>query len=305
MQRTLSGIDAYNTMLSAAVPARTKTYTPVPHHHVLTMVRQYLYKSGFTISSEECRSTVNGAVISINFGIVYKSDPDIILSATFINSYDKSAKFQFSMGALVKNSQTNLIISKSNDDSIIRKHTGDALTIIEEYIKESINNTEEYWDELVVFKNQLKDFHLSQVAKERILGKLILGDVVDSVQLNQIRNMIKNTAMITSWVDSDEDNAWNWYNACAVALKSSHPNTWLTDHLKVHEVFNTMLMLNPVSGSIAVALDPSAMIEHLEHAITTTEMREEEPVPMLEDDEEAVMVEEPTWDTLREQNDDY
>ena len=300
MQRTLSGIDAYNTMLSAAVPARTKTYTPVPHHHVLTMVRQYLYKSGFTISSEECRSTVNGAVISVNFGIVYKSDPDIILSATFINSYDKSAKFQFSMGALVKNSQTNLIISKGNEDSIIRKHTGDALTIIEDYIKESINNTEDYWDELVLFKDKLKDFRLSQIAKERIMGKLILGDIVDSVQLNQVRNIIKNTSSLSSWVLGDDDNAWNWYNACAVALKNSHPNTWLTDHLKVYNVFSTMLELERAKVYPVTAGEATFPT----HAVTEI-LEEEEPVPMMEDDDEIVMEEEPTWDTLREQNDEY
>jgi len=285
MQRTLQGIEAYNTMLSAAVPERTKTYTPVAHHQVLGLVRQELYKAGFTIQSEECRSTVNGAVIALNFGITYKLDPDLILSATFINSYDKSARFQFSLGALVKHGMTNLIISKTDEESLVRKHTGDAVTIIHDHIKASIKQAGEYWDELVRVKDILKDHRLSTHAMERTFGKLIMNDVLDSVQMTQLRKSLKNPAV--SW-HVDYENAWNWYNHIASALKNSHPNTWLIDHIKVYEIFNELLYLGKVAGPPAISLtpDPSEMPEDTE----------EELVPVDE---------EPEWDTLREQNDDY
>jgi len=279
MQRALNGIDAYNTMLSAAVPEQTKTYTPVAHHHVLTLVRQELYKAGFTIQSEECRSTVNGAVVAINFGITYKLDPDVILSATFINSYDKSTRFQFSLGALVKHGMTNLIISQQEDESLVRKHTGDALNIIHTHIKDSIKQAGVYWDELVRIKDILKDHRMSTVAMERTFGKLIMNDVLDSVQMTQLRKSLKNPAV--SW-HADFENAWNWYNHIASALKNSHPNTWLTDHLKVYEIFNELFYLK---AGVAMT-----------GATKTTSEPEEELVSVEE---------EPTWDTLREQNDDY
>lgn len=240
MQRTLSGIDAYNTMLSAPLPEKTKTYTPVAHHQVLTLVRAELYKSGFTIQSEECRSTVNGAVIALNFGITYKMDPDIILSATFINSYDKSARFQFSLGALVKHGMTNLIIGKSEEEGLVRKHTGEAVTIIHDHIKASIKQAGNFWDELVATKNLLKDYRVSSSTQERILGKLIMNDVLDSVQLTALRKNLKNVDI--GW-SADPDNAWHWYNHIANVLKQSHPNTWLTDHIKVYEIFDQLLYL--------------------------------------------------------------
>lgn len=281
MQRALNGIDAYNTMLSASVPEQTKTYTPVAHHQVLTLVRQELYKAGFTIQSEECRSTVNGAVVALNFGITYKMDPDIILSATFINSYDKSARFQFSLGALVKHGMTNLVIGRNDDESLIRKHTGDALNIIHNHIKDSIRQAGMFWDELVEVKDMLKDYRLSTIAQERILGKLILKNVLDSVQLTALRKNLANTDI--GW-HADPDNAWHWYNHVANVLKQSHPNTWLTDHVAVYQIFNDLLHLKPKTGAVVAA-----------------KMEEEDT------DEEAVMVsaDEPTWDTLREQNDDY
>lgn len=240
MLRTLNGVDAYNTMLSAPLPEKTKTYTPVAHHQVLTLVRQELYKSGFTIQSEECRSTVNGAVIALNFGVTYKMDPDIILSATFINSYDKSARFQFSLGALVKHGMTNLIIGKSSEEGLVRKHTGDAVTIIHDHIKNSIKQASAFWDELVATKDILKDYRLTYAVQERVLGKLIMKDVLDSVQLTSLRKNLKNTDI--GW-HADPDNAWHWYNHVANVLKQSHPNTWLTDHIKVYEIFSDLLYL--------------------------------------------------------------
>lgn len=176
----------------------------------------------------------------------------------------------------------------------------DAVTIIHDYIKNSIKQAGEFWDELVETKDILKDYRLSKTYMERIFGKLIINDVLDSVQLTALRKNLRNPDI--GW-DADPENAWHWYNHIANVLKQSHPNTWLSDHIKVYEIFNELLYIRRRTEN------PSAMTAVSgPTTFRTLPVKPEEKSEIEEGEDsisDSVMEMEPVWDTTREANDEY
>lgn len=245
MIKSLEGMGAMHKMLTAELPEKTTTYTPVSHLDVISLVRKKLAKAGFKITDENYKSSSNGDVGMVNFSIVKTSGrsmtaTDIGLSACFINSYNKTAKFQFCLAGTVKACMNGMIVSTGLSDAIKRKHTGAAESIIEDYITEAISNAGKYWDYLLHVKTTMQAYEITRGQRCTILGNMILDDVIDSVQLTELRKELEKPSHI---YDPNPDSIWNFYNHITFALKKTHPKSWIERHLKVYEIFKNVFPL--------------------------------------------------------------
>lgn len=235
MKRILTGIDAYNKMLTTPLPEKTKTYTPVSHMEVTNLVRKQLGFLGYRLQNEHYSSNQTGTVATVAFVFEYVADPEMSMTAVFVNSYDKSAKFQFKLGGMSKK-HGNLIISEGFGGSHIRrKHTGSAVEIINDHISQSLYATSMVWLELQKFKTELEDFRIALDGNTaaQIVGQLMLQDIADSTQLSNVRDLIRAHDITAT--------LWDFYHICAASLRSTHPKLWHQSHTRLSKIFGDVV----------------------------------------------------------------
>ena len=235
MKRTVNGMIAYGKMLSTPLPARTKTYTPISHKDVVSRVRAEIAAAGYIITGEDYKCTQDGTVAIGNFKLNYKADPDIELSANFMNSYNKQYAFRFSLGGLVKVCMNGMMLSNSKFGAYKRVHKGAADILAAGKISEFIKDSEEYWTTLIQHKDALKDRIVTKPIAFIILGKLFFEhELLTTMQLNMIKKEMEKPSFE---YNADPDSAWVLYNHITLALKEAHPSTWMDDQVKMHQVF--------------------------------------------------------------------
>ena len=88
---------------------------------------------------------------------------------------------------------------------------------------------------LLADKEMLKNVKLSARDKGRILGHLFANDEI--LTLTQVGIVKREIDRPSHNYNADVDSAWTMYNHITLALKESHPSTYMSDHEKVHEYF--------------------------------------------------------------------
>ena len=239
---------AYVKMIGQALPEKTETYTPIAHSNVISRVRSEITSAGFKITGEEYRCSNDGDVALGTFRMNYKADPDIELSANFLNSYNKQYAFRFNLGGLVKVCMNGMMLNNNKFGSYKRVHKGAADLLAEGKISEYIKDSEIYWETLVKHKDALKDELLTTTIQHDILGELFFKrDILNTMQLNMVKKEMK-TPSFEYKVDSD--SAWVLYNHITLALKDSHPGNWMEHQVAVHDLFATIFDLPDDSESV-------------------------------------------------------
>lgn len=235
MKRTANGMIAYGKMLSTPLPAKTKTYTPISHKDVVSRVRTEITAAGYIITGEDYKCTQDGSVAIGNFKLNFKEDPDIELSANFMNSYNKQYAFRFSLGGLVKVCMNGMMLSNSKFGAYKRVHKGTADVLAAGKISEFIKDSEEYWTTLVKHKEALRHRLMPKERAYNILGKLFFEhEILTTMQLNMVKKEMEKPSFE---YNADPDTAWVLYNHITLALKEAHPSTWMDDQVKMHQVF--------------------------------------------------------------------
>lgn len=237
----MTGMIAYGKIIGTPLPEKTETYTPISHASVINRVRSEITAAGYKITAEEYRCNNDGQVAIGSFKMNYKSDPDIELSANFLNSYNKQYAFRFNLGGLVKDSMNTMMLNNNKFGSYKRVHKGAANLLAEGKIAEFIKDSELYWNKLIDHKDILKDRIIDDNVSFSILGNLFFRrNLLTTMQLNTVKKEMEKPSFDYK---VDKNSAWALYNHIAVALKDSHPATWIDDQVAVHEVFATVFCL--------------------------------------------------------------
>lgn len=237
----MTGMIAYGKILGAKLPEKTDSYTPISHANVINRVRSEITSAGYIITGEEYRCSNDGQVAIGTFRMNYKSDPDIELSANFLNSYNKQYAFRFNLGGLVKVCMNGMMLNNNKFGSYKRVHKGSADLLAAGKISEFINDSEVYWNRLVEHKEVMKDKFLFNFQQHDILGELFFRkNLLTTMQLNTVKKEMEKPSFDYKVLP---ESAWALYNHITLALKDSHPATWIDDQIAVHEVFANMLGL--------------------------------------------------------------
>lgn len=280
MKRSLTGFDAYRQINEAPVPAKTKTYTPLPHDTMMAHVRSALGANGFRIEKADYYSSNKGDVALGLFTINYQEDPDIQLVAAFLNSYNKEYRFRFGMGSQAR--VTGAAMFTGSDKSVLfkRKHGGRAEEDAVDAIQRTVGQAGVYWDELIKHKDLLKQTTLQNNQINELLGSFFFDhDVFNSVQMTALKDeRTKPTVKLTNtWVggasdgmvyDLGSNNAWVFYNQVALILKDSHPVDFINQHQIVHDLI--INIINPPT-----TLSASGAVLTTEPGDESTEVEEE------------------------------
>lgn len=255
MKTTVKGIPAYATIIGTSLPEKTETYTPISHGSIINRVRSEITNAGYVITGEDYRCSNNGAIALGTFRLNYKADPDIELSANFMNSYNKQYAFRFNLGGMVKVCMNGMMMNNNKFGAYRRVHKGAADILAEGTIAEYIKNSDEYWKTLVEHKDELRNNLLTSQTTHDILGELFFKmDILNGMQMNIVKSEFKKPSFDYK---VDNDSAWALYNHITLALKETHPGNWMDAQAEVHELFSKVLgleeeMVDPVTEKAAL-----------------------------------------------------
>ena len=147
------------------------------------------------------------------------------------NSYDKSMSAAYASGASV------FICSNSavrGEQSLIRKHTGQADNIIRMAIVEGINKLGDNFRRMEKEFQRMKEIEVTKKITAELVGRLYLDDeIITAHQLSVIRQEMS----IESFDYGVKDTMYNLYQAVTHSLKTSHPISWLNQHVNAHNFF--------------------------------------------------------------------
>jgi hypothetical protein len=216
-----------------SLPNHGGRYAVVSHGDVIDSVKARLNLAGFTITKEEYKSTYDGQVAQGTYHLDYAGDPDMGMMFAWSNSYNKTMRFKCAIGAYVFICSNGVV--RGDMGSYSRKHSGTALQDVIAQIDNQICHAKEHYDVLVHDKEMLKNTILTPRLKGKILGELFAHDEI--LTLTQVGIVKREMDKPTHSYNADVNSAWTMYNHITLALKESHPSTFMKDHQRVHGYF--------------------------------------------------------------------
>lgn len=237
-------------LTGAPLPEQTDTYTVISHKTVIDATRKTLESMGFEIEREFYRCNEGALIASGVYHLKYSDDPDIGMLFAWANSYDKSMKFQCSVGGYVHESLAAII--GGNMGSWGRKHTGNADNEALDTIQNQLINAEEYFKQLLEEKEKMKNIFVSSHKRAEIVGRMYFNnDLLTTEQMSVIKNEFAKPSFIVSGIG---DSLWKMYHAIIVSMQKSHPKTWMAQQRIAHELIQKEFLVDnnvaPVQNSV-------------------------------------------------------
>jgi hypothetical protein len=237
MSKTTKVVTAVE-LISAPLPAKTATYTVISHEFIISHVKEELAKAGFKVVKEEYRANNNLEVARGSYIIEKAEDPNFTMSFNWVNSYDKSTKFQCAVGGYIW--ENNAYVIDKEDNTFVRKHTGDADSLAKDIIADKIVDADKYYHELLSTKNHFQFVTVNRSEVASILGDLYF--TYDMISIEQLSSIKKEYNKPTYVYTSNSDSLWTIYCHILTVIKSSHPKLWLHQQGFIH---NYLKMRHP------------------------------------------------------------
>ena len=220
-----------NELTTIPLPQKTRTYQPVPHEQLATMLLQ-MTSSIFPDFSYEKSHFGLAADGNKMFGVhTFRStDTSMGLSIGFRNSYDRSMSVGIAVGASVFVCD-NMVIS--GDITVLRKHTSHVIRDMESLALSAIYRSQQTYSEILEDAGAMEDIPLGDDQAYRMLG-LVYGRGIMTPRQIPIAHR--------EWESPGHEDflprtAWSLYNAITESLKTAPPTSIMEKHLGLHRLF--------------------------------------------------------------------
>lgn len=273
-------------LASVPLPQHGGRYTAVGHKFIIDEVLNQLQSNGYQLKAETYTKNLNGEVALGVYHLNHGTDPDMGLMFAWSNSYDKSMRFRCAIGGHVLASGSSVIAGDMSNYG--RKHMGDAKEQVKEHISDQIRGASSYFTALLSDKNRMKTIMLSDTQIAELMGILFYRDeYITSSQLINIKAEHKKASFD---YNAAPNSLWTIYNHIVLALKSSHPKTWMEQQKNVHAIIKQRYF-NMSSQPVVEEVDPN-QLDLVTQAEELTVSTEPEMTGSLELDDYLTEVEE-------------
>jgi hypothetical protein len=229
---------------SVALPNHGGRYTPISHKSIIDKVHEELDKRGFNVESELYRASIGGNVANGMYILDQGTDPDMKMMFVWGNSYDKSMRFKCGVGVYIP--KTGNYLFAGNISSYARKHTGKADEEAIQMIQTQLNMANAHYADLLASRDMLINQAATTKTYSELVGRMFIEkEILNKEQVSAIRDRIINEVVLLdnlTW-----DNAWNFYNSVATALRMSHPKNWFENQADTHKFINSYFGLVSVT----------------------------------------------------------
>ncbi len=234
-------------LINAPLPDHGESYTVISHEDVINTTQNLIKKSNFRIINENYRCNTNAQAASGIYFIEHVTedpdlkDTDLGLMFAWTNSYDKSIRFQCSLGAYVFACHNGMICGELN---YARKHTGNANNEYSTQIYSQLNNAKRVFKKVTDDKDALKNMKLSYEKQAEIASKMFFSEnLLSPTQISCVKDEMNKPSYN---YESDQETAWSFYNHITHAYKTIHPRDWLKNSKKFHDFI--MTEVNNING---------------------------------------------------------
>ena len=229
---------------SVALPNHGGRYTPISHKSIIDKVHEELTKRGFNVESELYRASIGGNVANGMYILDQGTDPDMKMMFVWGNSYDKSMRFKCGIGVYIP--KTGNYLFAGNISSYARKHTGKADEEAIQMIQTQLNMANVHYADLLASRDMLINQAATTKTYSELVGRMFIEkEILNKEQVSAIRDRIVDKVALLD--NLEWNNAWNFYNSVATALRMSHPKNWFENQADTHKFINSYFGLVSVT----------------------------------------------------------
>ena len=232
----MESLKTYNTtkelIISATVPAQTRTYKPVSHASLIDLTMDGIEKSGFTLGKATYSAARDGQIANGKFTITNIADGEMELQIGWQNSYNKSLSLKFAIGTRITVCSNGCV--SGDFGAFKKKHRGDVQNFTPSAITEYIKRAGDVFQQIQRDRESLKQIEVTKRMSAELVGRMYLEEeIIQNTQLNIIKREMSNP----SFDYGAEGSLWELYNHTTLALKEIHPSLWMDSHTKAHSFF--------------------------------------------------------------------
>jgi hypothetical protein len=88
-------------LLNTPVPETTKTYKAIPHKQVIDCTLEAIDKAGLILANENYSASAEGLIATGKYTIKNVADDEMQLQIAWLNSYNKTKRLTYGIGAQV------------------------------------------------------------------------------------------------------------------------------------------------------------------------------------------------------------
>lgn len=255
-------------LLDVTLPEQTETYTVISHGFAMQKVEECLATAGFQIIGESYRANYDGNVARGSYHIEQGDDPEMQMMFAWVNSYDKSTKFQCGVGSSLKTNGSYMLTKDMT--SFVRMHTGSAREEVETIIAEQISKADAFFVELIRDKQAMSNIMLEPQQYGELLGRLYVNaKIISTQQISAIKREFESPSYNYS---TPELSLWTLYNHILAIVKSAHPKNFFKQLTVIHAIIQTEFDL--LNFDFDFDEEPTSGIEEDGHTEASRENKE-------------------------------
>jgi hypothetical protein len=213
------------------LPQETKSYTVISHEDIIKKVEQTLNDNNFYIKNKKYQYSFGGEVVLASLEIHSSKDLDIGMTFNWCNSYNKKLRFGCYVGGFIYSN--NAMFVGSDGINWLRKHTGTANEESMNVIENVIAYANEFFDNLICQKNDMRNTPITADDYNNILGQLYFGQ--KQLTSSQASAIIKVKEERNNNNDfTDDNNLWGLYKDVMYGLDGTDVTKWQLQQQKIH-----------------------------------------------------------------------
>ena len=203
-------------IIACETPAATETFVPVPHIHLINLVKAALTLAGLTIVEEEHALARHGLRYFGGFAVTGKGigNEDRQAVVGLRNSNDKAFAAAICMGSKMMVCEN---LDFASDEKLSRRHTVNVMADLPRVIAGAIGRVVSHWNDM---ENRIEAYKATKITEEQ--AQNILVSLVDSKAI-PARNFYPTLVEFRAprHAEFEGMHLFNLYNAVTEHLKGS------------------------------------------------------------------------------------
>ncbi len=219
-------------LLTAEIPAQTKTYKPITHNQLIDLTLNSIAKAGFELDKEVYSSARSGNIANGKFSIKNVADKEMQLEIGWQNSYDKSLSLKFAIGTKIFICSNGCV--SGDYGAFKKKHQGSIQDFTPQAITEYIKSAGDAFERIQKEREHMKTIQISKRVKAELIGRMLIEEqFIQSTQMN----IIAKELQAPKYNYGAPDSLWELYQFTTQSMKEIHPSLWMNNHIKAHSFF--------------------------------------------------------------------
>lgn len=199
-------------------------YTTVSHEQAVKNIENTVNKYGYSIRSKNYKVAQEGQVAIGQFTL-NMSDAEMGYMVGFVNSYNKTKSFQYTMGSTIFICMNGMIVG---DKVYRRKHMGDV--DVESFLSfdNEMSKVHDNFKGMINFREELKLIPLSRREMAQLAGRMIIEEKLLSA--GEFKVLGDNINKPEFDYGGFNNTLWEFYNHATHAAKKTAPANYFKQH---------------------------------------------------------------------------